>query len=190
MDAGPGSSTTARWAARPASFAAGIVDLAKKKKEKASAEPGVTVIARNKRARHRWAIEDTFEAGLSLLGTEVKSLRTGLLQLADAYAAFDGDELFLFNLHIGTYPSAGAHLQHEPLRKRKLLLHRAQLERLRGKLEQRGYSLIPLELLFRGPWAKVVVGLGRGKKQEDRRDDIREREADRDVARALRRGNR
>lgn len=164
--------------------------MAKKKKEKRSLEPGVTIIARNKRARHRWAIEDTYEAGLELKGTEVKSLRAGLLQLADAYATFDGSELYLYNLHIGTYPAAGPHLQHEVLRRRKLLLHRAQLERLRGKLEQRGYSLIPLEILFRGPWAKVVVGLGRGKKQADRRDDIREREADRDVARALRRGNR
>ncbi|MDF1562755.1 MAG: SsrA-binding protein SmpB [Deltaproteobacteria bacterium] len=164
--------------------------MAKKKKEKSSPEPGVKVIARNKRASHRWAIEDTFEAGLELLGTEVKSLRAGLLQLSDAYAAFEGEELFLYHLHIGAYPAAGPHLQHDPLRRRKLLLHRAQLERLRGKLEQRGYSLIPLELRFRGPWAKVIVGLGRGKKQQDRREDIREREADRDMARALRRDNR
>jgi len=161
-----------------------------KKKAKGSSESGVTVVARNKRARHRWAIETTLEAGISLQGTEVKSLRAGLVQIADAYAAFDGDELFLYHLHISHYASAGAHLQHEPLQRRRLLLHRAQLDRLKGKLEQRGYSLIPLEILFRGAWAKVVLGLGRGKKQSDQRQDIKERDADRDVARALRRGRR
>lgn len=164
--------------------------MGKGKKKKGSTDPNVKPVARNKRAHQRFVIESTYEAGLVLLGTEVKSLREGRCQLSDAHAGFGGNELYLYNLHIGPYPPAGPYAQHDPLRPRKLLLHRAEIERLYGKLEQRGYTLVPLEVYFRGAVAKVRLGLARGKRQVDRREDIKAREAERDVARALKRGRR
>ncbi len=141
-------------------------------------------IARNKRARHDYAILDTWEAGIVLTGSEVKSLRAGNVNLSDAYAAPRGDELFLFNCRIGEYQQA-AHFGHAPLRDRKLLMRRAELDRIQGKVEQRGYTLVPLRLYFKDGWAKVELGLAKGRSHEDRREAIAERESKREMDRAL-----
>ncbi len=153
------------------------------------ADPGVKVIAQNKRARFDFAIEDSWEAGLSLTGSEVKSLREGNVNLSDAYAAPQGDELVLLNCHIGEYKQA-AQFGHAPLRDRRLLLHRAEIEKIRGKVEQRGYTLVPLSIYFKKGWAKVELGLARGRTHEDRRDAIAERETKREIDRALSRNRR
>ncbi len=155
---------------------------------KAAAE-GVRVVAQNRRARFDFAIEDTVEAGLVLTGSEVKSLRDGNVALSDAYAALRGGELWLHNCRIGEYKAAAA-FGHAPLRDRKLLLRRAEIEKLRGKVEQRGYTLVPTSLYFRDGWAKVELGLGRGKTHEDRRDHIAERESRREMDRAMSRHRR
>ena len=150
---------------------------------------GVKVVATHRRARFEYEIEERIEAGLALTGSEVKSLRDANVNLADAYAQVKGDELYLVNCRIGEYAQA-AHFGHAPLRERKLLLHRAEIEKLRGKIEQRGYTLVPLQLYFKDGWAKVELGLGRGRTHEDRRDAIAERESKREMDRAMARGRR
>jgi SsrA-binding protein len=150
---------------------------------------GVKVVATHRRARFEYEIEERIEAGLVLTGSEVKSLRGANVNLADAYAQLRGDELFLVNCRIGEYAQA-AHFGHAPLRERKLLLNRSEIEKLRGKVEQRGYTLIPLQLYFRDGWAKVELGLGKGRTHEDRRDAIAERESKREMDRELSRGRR
>ena len=155
-------------------------------KGKGKAE-GEKLVAQNKRARFDYAIEDAWEAGLALTGSEVKSLREGNVSLSDAYAQPRGDELFLVNCRIGEYKQA-AHFGHAPLRERKLLMNRSELERIRGKVEQRGYTLVPLRLYFKDGWAKVELGLGKGRAHEDRRGVIAERESKREMERALGRG--
>jgi SsrA-binding protein len=161
---------------------------ARKGAAKGSAE-GVKVVATNRRARFDFEVEDVREAGLSLTGSEVKSLRAGNVNLSDAYAQPRGDEIVLVNCRIGEYKEAGP-FGHVPLRDRKLLLHRAEIDRLRGKIEQRGYTLVPLRIYFKGGWAKVELGLARGRAREDRRDAIAERETRREIDRALARGRR
>jgi SsrA-binding protein len=151
------------------------------------AREGEKLVAQNKRARFDYAIEDAWEAGLVLTGSEVKSLREGNVSLSDAYAQPKGDELYLVNCRIGEYQQA-AHFGHAPLRERKLLMKRAELERIRGRVEQRGYTLVPLRLYFRDGWAKVELGLGKGRAHEDRRGAIAERESKREMERALGRG--
>ena len=150
------------------------------------AEPGVKVITENRRARHDYTVDDRLEAGLQLLGSEVKALREGTANLADAYALAKGNELFLFSAHIGAYNPASL-FTHEPTRARKLLLHRAELDRWTAKVRERGYSIIPLVLYFRDGKAKVELGLCRGKTHEDRRQDIKERDTKREMDRAVRR---
>lgn len=150
------------------------------------AEPGVKVITENRRARHDYTVDEKLEAGLQLLGSEVKALREGTANLADAYALAKGSELFLFSAHIGAYNPASL-FTHEPTRARKLLLHRAELDRWMAKVRERGYSIIPLVLYFRDGKAKVELGLCRGKTHEDRRQDIKERDTKREMDRALRR---
>ncbi len=145
---------------------------------------GEKVVATNRRARFDYEIQDHWEAGLVLTGSEVKSLRAGNVNLSDAYAAPRGDELFLLNCRIGEYQQA-AHFGHAPLRDRKLLMRRAELDRIRGKVEQRGYTLVPLRLYFKDGWAKVELGLGKGRAHEDRRGAIAERESKREMDRAL-----
>ena len=139
----------------------------------------------NRKARYDYHIEETFEAGVVLLGSEVKSIRQGRANLRDGYAAFSGGELFLHNCHISPYEQASQY-NLDPLRPRKLLLHRTEIERLRGKVEQKGLTLVPLSLYLKGPRVKVNLALARGKKEYDRREDIKEREADREVARMSR----
>ncbi|HET8732778.1 MAG TPA: SsrA-binding protein SmpB [Anaeromyxobacteraceae bacterium] len=153
------------------------------------ADDGVKVVAQNRRARFDYDVEERIEAGMALTGSEVKSLRDANVALSDAYAALRGDELWLLNCRIGEYKAAAA-FGHAPLRERRLLLHRSEIEKLRGRIEQRGYTLVPMSIYFRDGWAKVELGLGRGKTHEDRRDHIAERESRREMDRALSRKRR
>ncbi|MBI5212605.1 MAG: SsrA-binding protein SmpB [Nitrospirae bacterium] len=144
------------------------------------------IVCQNRKAYHDYSIEETLEAGILLLGTEVKSLRDGKANLKDSYVLIKESEVFLFNCHISPY-SHGNILNHEPLRTRKLLLNRKEIERLRGKMQQKGYTLIPLKIYFKGPFAKVEVGLAKGKRQYEKRESIKEREAKRDIEKAMKR---
>ena len=145
----------------------------------------IVSIARNKRAKFDYHILDTFEAGLVLKGTEVKSLRDGRANISDAYGIIKNGEAYLLNLHISPYESRG-YANHEPDRTRKLLLHRKEIRRLIGAVERQGLTLIPLELYFKRGIAKVALALGKGKKLHDKRDTERERDAAREIARAVR----
>ena len=142
-------------------------------------------IAKNRRARHDYAILDTYEAGLVLTGSEVKSLRDGKANLSDAYGIVRDGEIYLINLHISVYERA-SYNNHEPTRTRKLLLHKREIGRLIGAIERQGLTLIPLELYFKRGIAKVAIALGKGKKQHDKREDAKARDADREIARAVR----
>ncbi len=151
-----------------------------------AAPEGEKVIATNRRARADYSVEERLEAGLALVGSEVKSLRAGAVQMSDGYALPKGGELFLHNLRIAPY-GAAALFPHEPTRARKLLLHRAELDRWAAKVRERGYSIVPLVLYFKGGRAKVQLGLVKGKTHEDRREDIKQRETKREMDRVLRR---
>ena len=141
---------------------------------------GDRVVAKNRKARHEFHVLQTWEAGLVLQGTEVKSLRDGKANLADAYARIDGGELWLYNMHVSPY-EAGNRFNHDPLRRRKLLMHRSELRRLVGEVEQKGLTLVPLDVHFSGGIAKVDLALVRGKKLHDKRDTLRERAVARDM---------
>lgn len=145
---------------------------------------GTKLITSNKKARRDYFILDTFETGLVLQGTEVKSLRDGKASLAEAYARLQGDEIWLIGAHIPEY-SHGNRQNHEPTRPRKLLMHRREIERLRGKIEEKGLTLVPLRLYWRRGRAKLEIGLARGKRDYDRRQDTLKREADREMERAM-----
>ena len=139
-------------------------------------------VATNRRAGHKFELIDRLEAGVVLTGSEVKSLRDGKAQMADAYAVIEGDEVWLRNLHIPHYPPATVN-NHEPERPRKLLLKRAEIEKLRGSLTRKGLTLIPTRIYFKGPRAKVELALARGKEGRDRRREIAARDVRRDVER-------
>ncbi|HXG23653.1 MAG TPA: SsrA-binding protein SmpB [Chthonomonadales bacterium] len=138
----------------------------------------------NRRARHEYDILETFDAGLALVGTEVKSIRAGRANLQDAFCKVEGGEVWLYNMHIAPYEH-GTHWNVEPRRRRKLLLHRREIDYLRGRVEQKGLALIPLTLYFQHGYAKVQIGLARGKKLYDRRADIARRDAEREQRREL-----
>ncbi len=142
------------------------------------------IVCQNRKAYHDYTIEETIEAGMQLLGTEVKSLRQGKANLKDSYVIVKDSGVFLLNCHINPY-SHGNIMNHDPLRTRKLLLHRKEIERLKGKTQQKGYTLIPLKLYFKGPFAKVEVGFAKGKRKYEKRDVIKEREAKRAIERAI-----
>ncbi|MGH7664711.1 MAG: SsrA-binding protein SmpB [Gemmatimonadaceae bacterium] len=142
-------------------------------------------IARNKRARHDYHILETWEAGLVLTGTEVKALRNGKANLADSYAVVRGGEIFLINMHISPYEQ-GNQFNHDPTRSRKVLLHRREIRRLIGAIERQGLTLVPLEAYFRKGIAKITLALGKGKKLHDKRETARRRDAEREMARAVR----
>jgi SsrA-binding protein len=144
------------------------------------------LICEHRRAKFDYLIDDTIEAGIQLTGSEVKALRAGEANLSDAYALPERNELYLHRAHIGAYKPA-AMFGHLPIRKRKLLLHRAEIDKWTAKVRERGYSIVPLMLYFKNGKVKVRLGLGRGKKHTDRRDTIKERETQREVDRALRR---
>ena len=143
---------------------------------------GTKIVCMNKQAFFTYFIESKYEAGLALQGTEVKSLREGRANLKDSYAKIRANELFLYNCHISPY-SHGNQLNHDPLRPRKLLLHRREIKKLIGKVAERGYTLVPLSLYFKEGRAKVAVGLLKVKKFEDRREEIKKRETDREIRR-------
>ncbi len=153
------------------------------------AEVGRKLVAQNRRARHEYEILDTVEAGIVLLGPEVKSLRQGKVSLADAYATVRRSELWLLNVHISPYEQAGRE-NPNPRRERKLLAHRAEISKLAGQIAERGLTLVPLSLYFQDGRAKVELGLARGKRRYDKRQAIRKREEDREIDRVLRRGRR
>jgi SsrA-binding protein len=146
------------------------------------AQDHIKIIAENRKARHDYFIEDEYEAGVVLKGTEVKSLRQGRANLKDSYAKVKKGELFVHQMHISPYPFA-YYDNHEPLRIRKLLLHNYEIKRLCGKLNERGYALIPLRLYFREGKVKVLLGLAKGKRQYDKRETLRRRDQKRDMDR-------
>jgi SsrA-binding protein len=150
------------------------------------AATGEKIICENRRARFDFEIDDTVEAGLSLMGSEVKSLRNGEASLSDSYALPEKDELYLHNAHIGAYKPATSY-GHLPVRTRKLLMHRAEIDKWAAKVRERGYTIVPMMLYFKNGRVKVRLGLGRGKKDIDRRDTIRERETKREMDRVMRR---
>jgi SsrA-binding protein len=146
----------------------------------------IKLVCRNRKAYFEYTIDDLYEAGLVLKGTEVKSLRLGKANIEDAYARFRDGEVYLLNAHISPYPHAAGE-NHEPTRARKLLLRRREMKRLLGKLVERGYTLIPLKLYFKNEYAKVELGLAKGKKKADKRETIRRREEQRELERARKR---
>ena len=150
----------------------------------AAKESGEKLIALNKKARHLYEILDKFEAGLVLVGSEVKSLRAGRISFKDGYVKIQGDEAFLVGVHIAPYENAGD-FGHEPERPRKLLLHAAEIHVLRVKVEQKGLTVVPLRAYFKNGRAKMEIALVRGKKVFDRRDDLKSRDLARDAAREL-----
>ncbi len=157
------------------------------KKGEKRAETEVKVVARNRRAGFDFDIEERFEAGLVLQGSEVKSLRAGNANLADAYAQPRGGELYLVNCRIGEYDKAGP-FGHAPVRDRKLLVGRNQIDKLSARVDRSGYTLVPTQIYFRGGWAKVELALAKGRTHEDRRGAIAERESKREMDRAMVRG--
>lgn len=152
-------------------------------------EKGRVLVAQNRKARHDYHIDDTFEAGLVLTGTEVKSLREGRASLVDGYAAVKEGEVWLHNVHIPEY-TQGTWTNHEPRRVRKLLLHRDQIRKLNAKTHESGLTIVPLALYFKDGYAKVEIGVARGKKSYDKRHSLAEREAKRDADRAVARRGR
>jgi len=147
-------------------------------------ESGRKLVARNKKARHDYAVLDTYEAGIVLVGTEVKSLRAGRASLVDGYAQIADGEVWLHGVHIPEY-TQGTWTNHDPRRKRKLLLHRDEIAKLIGKTREGGLTLVPLSLYFRDGKAKVEIALARGKRSYDKRQDLARRDAGREVARVL-----
>ncbi len=142
------------------------------------------IICQNRKAYHDYHIEETVEAGISLLGTEVKSLREGRANLKDSYVLMKGGEAFLLNCHISPY-SHGNIMNHDPLRTRKLLLHRKQISGLTGTATSKGYTLIALKLYFKGSFVKVEIGLAKGKRLYEKREAIKEREAKREIEKTM-----
>jgi SsrA-binding protein len=149
-------------------------------------DEGRALIAENRRARHDYFIEDRYEAGLALMGWEVKSMRAGKAQIAEAYVVIRGGEIWLIGAHITPLSSASTHVITDPTRARKLLLNRAEIDRLVGAVERAGYTLVPLELYWKAGRAKLRVGLAKGKKQHDKRATEKDRDWQRDKARVMR----
>ena len=154
---------------------------AAKNKDKSSSSS----IAQNKKARHDYFIEQKFEAGLVLLGWEVKSLRAGKVQLRDSYVFFQNGEAFLLGALITPLPSASTHVETDPQRTRKLLLHRREIDQLRGAVERKGLAVVALAMYWKGGRAKVEIGIARGKKQHDKRETLKARDWDREKSRML-----
>lgn len=139
------------------------------------------IVAKNKKAYHLYFIQEQYEAGIELEGTEVKSLREGKVSLSDSYCKVrKGDELLLLNLNISPYDSGG-YTNHNPIRKRRLLMHKREIIKLRDKLTMKGYTLVPLAIYFKRGWAKIELGLAKGKKKFDKRESLKEKDAKRDL---------
>ncbi len=147
------------------------------------APPGL--VADNRKARHDYEIVETFEAGIVLTGSEIKSVRAGRVNLRGSYAKVYNDEVYLYDAHISPYEQSGIYFNHEPTRPRKLLLHRREISRIDGLIRQKGMTLVPLKMYFKGRRAKLELGVARGKKSYDKREDIAKRDAQRDIERAM-----
>ena len=148
-------------------------------------EPKVESVAKNRQARHEYQVLDTWEAGIVLAGTEVKSMREGKVNITDAYGIVRDGEVYILNMNIPPY-SRGGYVNHEPTRLRKLLLHQREIRRLIGGVERQGLTLVPLEVYFKNGRAKVRLALAKGKKLHDKREDSKKKDAERDMARAFR----
>jgi SsrA-binding protein len=146
---------------------------------------GGPTVAENRKARHDYFIDEVYEAGIALTGSEIKSVRNGRINLRGGYARVVGGEVWLYDVHIAPYEQSGTHFNHEPARPRKLLLHRREISRIAGQVERQGFTLVPLRVYFKGRRAKVELGLARGKKVYDKREAIARREARRDIERAM-----
>ena len=146
-------------------------------------------IAQNRKASHDYFIEDTYEAGIVLQGTEIKSIRAGRVSLKDAHVRIMNGEAQLINMHIAPYEQ-GNRYNHDPTRTRKLLLHRHEIDKLLGLVQQKGYAIIPLKLYIKNGFAKILIGLGKGKKQYDKREDLKQKQMKRDIDRAVKEMNR
>jgi len=142
------------------------------------------VLAQNKKARHDYFIEETYEAGIVLQGTEIKSIRAGRVNLRDSFARVENGEVFVYGMHISPYEQ-GNRYNHDPLRPRKILLHKKEIDRLAGVTKEKGYALIPLKIYIKNGYAKVLVGLARGKKNYDKRESLKKKEAAREIERAF-----
>jgi SsrA-binding protein len=152
--------------------------------EKTERQKAEKYLAENRKALHDYEVLETFEAGMVLVGTEVKSIRDGRVNLRDSYARVEGDEVFVFNVHISPYSNRG-YADHEPLRKRKLLLHRAEIRKLIGRTVEKGLTLVPLRMYLKNGRVKMAVSLARGKKMHDKRETIKRREQDRETRAAV-----
>ena len=159
--------------------------MGKGKKNKAPPPEGIIPISDNRRARHDFEIIDTVEAGLVLLGTEVKSLRAKQVNFADSYALLKDGEVFILGLNISQF-KFGTHANHEPDRTRKLLLHDKQIRKLFRATKEQGYTLVPLKLYFKKGWAKILLGVAKGKTKVDKRHELKRKDAQREMARAMR----
>ena len=146
---------------------------------------GIKVVTKNKKARYDYEILSTYEAGLVLLGTEIKSIRAGLIQLKDGYVRIQGSEAFLHEVYIAPYQNSGP-FNHDPTRPRKLLLHKREIRRLYGKIQEKGLALIPLSVYLKNSKAKVELGVGKGKRKYEKREAIKRQDAKREIQRSLR----
>lgn len=146
------------------------------------------IVSDNRQARFQYEILETFEAGIELMGTEVKSIRAGKVNLRDGFARIRNGEILLMNVHISPHATTGQVFNHDARRTRKLLLHRREIRKLIGKVEQQGLTLVPLKMYLKRGWVKVDLALARGKKLYDKREDIKQRQDKREMARALKRG--
>ncbi|MBW4638328.1 MAG: SsrA-binding protein SmpB [Gloeocapsa sp. UFS-A4-WI-NPMV-4B04] len=146
---------------------------------------GYKILSDNRQARYLYEILETYEAGIQLTGTEVKSIRAGKLNLQDGYALIRNGEAWLINVHISPYTGSGQYFNHEPRRTRKLLLHRQEIRKLIGRVEQQGLTLVPLRMYLKRGLVKVSLGLGKGKKLHDKREDLKRRQDQRDIQRAM-----
>lgn len=161
--------------------------MAKKTKSKSGMISTNQTVAENKRARFDYALEDTFEAGVALVGTEVKSLRLGQASINEAYVGPKEGEIVLFNAHIPEYQQAGKHLQHNPKRERKLLLHKREVNKLMGSVQREGYTIVPVRLYFnKNGMVKMEIALGKGKKEHDKRETIKQRDWNKQKSRIMR----
>lgn len=154
----------------------------------AQSSDGYKVIADNRKARFEYQILETFETGIELKGTEVKSIRAGRVNLGDGFANLRNGEVILMNVHVSPHDTTSNYFNHDPRRPRKLLMHRAEIRRLVGKVEQQGLTLIPLKLYLKRGWVKVLLGLAKGKRLHDKREDLKRKQDKRDMARAMKRG--
>lgn len=165
------------------------VKEAVRREENRLSQSGIKLVAKNKKARFDFEILATYEAGIALLGTEMKSLRGGRIQLTDGFVRIEGGEAFLCDIYIAPYPNAGP-FNHEPTRPRKLLLHKREIRRFGGKVQEKGLSIVPLSVYLKNSKAKVEIGLGRGKRKYEKREAIKRKDAGREIQRSLRQRSR